>query len=240
MGHILRTLVQTAWDIAQGALSLPNGHYVPDIDCPIPMVATGNPTSFIADVDTGYILAQGWINRFKGLFEEIKVHSITAHFMPYEPEDSFGEYAFGIWDYNENANPSSFLTMLGLPSSIVRKSGQPSSLVWYPTEPDDRNWHKITDTHKWCSVAIYQSEAKYNKSAQPITVGVEGKIVIEAKLTFRGKPVQPSIGRDAPADSFAFKQYQRENPCLCRKCAQVLLRRLIVSNSGSTSPFQAV
>lgn len=237
MGHIMRTIVQTAWDIAQGALRTPDG----------PLTISENPTQFTMEkIDNGWILAQGWLDRFKGLFKEVKVHKITAHYMPYDSPTNPGEYAFVLCDYGEDKMPSSFSECVGAPASVIRKSGRPARLVWYPTEPDDRNWHDLADTHNWCSFALYQSEPKYvvdipGSDPKGFISGVEGKIIIDLDASFRGKPSKPTPGvfadRDAPSDSAAFKEYQRQHPCLCRKCLRKIMHHYMTSISGSSSPF---
>lgn len=242
MGHLLRTVVQTAWDIAQGALSIPDSHSLFNDDSHIllsqPSFApAGNPVTWTAwNLDNGWLLAQGWLDRFKGLFKEVKVHKITAHYMPYESITAVGEYAFALWDKDQDAGPSSFSETIGTPSSVIRKNGQPARLVWYPTEPDDRNWHQLTDDHIWCSSCLFQAESVYNvdpaytpgTSVRPNSqiVGVEGKVVIDVDASFRGKPTKPTTGTTI---------------CTCRKCLRLIIPRLMpTSTSGSTTPFSMV
>lgn len=247
-GHIMRSVVQTAWDIAQGALKGP----IVYPDCGIIHKVTPNGTSWNAvDIDNGWLLAQGWLDRFKGLFNEIKVHSITAHYMPYESITSPGEYVMALWDYNQDTTPNSFAEALGMPASVVRKNGQPSRLTWYPTEPDDRNWMLLSSPHKWCSCVLFEAESVYNVSVptdpsantpRGEIAGVQGKIIIELDASFRGKPKKPTVnGRDSPAASEEFKQYQRDNPCLCRKCLPGLLKsirfKMSEFDSHPGSPF---
>lgn len=247
MGHIMRTVVQTAWDIAQGALQVPDSHRQFDdhshLSLPQPLMkATANGTQWTQwNIDTRWLLAQGWIDRFKGLFKQIKVHRITAHYLPYESITAMGEYVFGLWDKDQDSVPDSFSTAVGTPSSVIRKNGQPAKLVWYPTEPDDRNWHTLNDAHNYCSSCLFQAESSYNydppnNTGQPVqpsatVVGVEGKIIIDVDASFRGKPESPRV-----------TGYQK---CVCRKCIRPVLARLIAasetaSESGSTTPFMSV
>lgn len=242
MGHILRTVVQTAWDIAQGALSIPDSHSALSDDSHLslsqPILApAGNPVSWSQwNIDNGWLLAQGWLSRFKGLFKEVKIHKITAHYMPYESITAAGEYAFALWDKDQDAGPNNFSETVGSPASVVRKNGQPARLVWYPTEPDDRNWHQLTDDHIWCSSCLYQAETNYNvdPAIDPNTtlepkaqvVGVEGKVIIDVDASFRGKPVAPAIDKTI---------------CTCRKCLRRIIPHLLAtSSSGSTTPFSMV
>lgn len=243
MGHIMRTVVQTAWDIAQGALSSPDSHNRSfdqshlTLKQPIFSVQPNGTSWRQWNIDNGWLLAQGWLSRFKGLFKEFKVHRITAHYMPYEPITSVGEYVFALWDKDQDAGPENFSEAVGAPASVIRKNGQPARLVWYPTEPEDRNWHQLTDDHIYCSSALFQAEDVYNTDpsfapnakVQPKQqiVGVEGKIVIDVDASFRGKPVEPKI------NSFL--------RCTCRKCIRPLLGSLLTTSlSGSTTPFSHV
>lgn len=242
MGHIMRTIVQTAWDIAQGALSTPETHRAFDDEShlllPNPVFTpTVNGTSWKQwNIDNGWLLAQGWIDRYKGLFKEVKVHKITAHYMPYESATSMGEYIFALFDKDQDAPPSSFSEAIGMPSSVVRKNGQPAKLVWYPTEPEDRNWIDLSSNHIYCSSCLFQAESAYNydppvKPGAALTpnveiVGIEGKVIIDVDASFRGKPSQPksSVTR-----------------CLCKRCIKPVINRLIIaSESGSTTPFSSV
>lgn len=239
MGHILRTIVQTAWDITQGALSIPHDHFAPDRGHI--MVSTGNPSNFSATIDNGWLLAQGWLDRFKGLFTEIKVHSIVCHFLPYESITAPGEYAFAVCDYEQDAAPNSFSEMVGMPASVIRKNGTPSKLTWYPTEPDDRNWILLSSTHKWCSTYLWQAEGMYNIEVPvptrqaPVVYqessGVQGKIVVEVNASFRGKPKKPSVGYHSPANSDAYREYLKDNPCVCNKCMKLLMKGLLSRRS---------
>lgn len=237
MGHIMRTVVQTAWDIAQGALSISETHNqfndtsFMSLSQPL-FTPSANGTSYNEwNIDNGWILAQGWLQRFKGLFKEMKVHRITAHYMPYEPITSAGEYIFSMWDKDQDAGPTNFSQCVGNPASVIRKNGQPSRLVWYPTEPEDRNWHQLTDDHIYCSFCIIQAEKAYNVdpavtpgqtvSPRAQIVGVEGKIIIDVEASFRGKPIEPHVATN----------------CTCRRCIRPLLRNLLSpSKSGSTTP----
>lgn len=241
MGHVMRTVVQTLWDITQGALS----------STPISKTSA-NPTNVTQDIDDGWILAQYWINRFKGLFKEIKLHSLVAHFVPYETITAPGEYIFTLCDYGENSTPSSVANAVGMPASVIRKNGSPAKLVWYPTEPEDRNWHVIGDQHKYCSFTLREMEDSYNTDDnppgnRPRTVGIQGKVVIEANASFRGKPDSPTVQhplRDSPAGSAEYKQYQQTITCTCRKCIRPFLRDFVnsirPSMSGTSSPFSVV
>lgn len=238
MGHVMRTIVQTAWDIAQGALSIPETHSNFDdgshltLTQPIFKTSANNTSWTTWNIDNGWLLAQGWINRFKGLFNQIKVHRITAHYVPYESVTAVGEYVFGLWDQNQDFGPTDFRSAIGTPSSVVRKNGQPAKLVWYPTEPEDRNWHSLDDNHIYCSTCLFQAETAYNVdpaytpggTVQPQAqiVGVEGKVIIDVEASFRGKPAQP----------------KGTVQCVCRKClATVIPNLLLASTSGSTTPF---
>lgn len=239
MGHVMRTIVQTAWDIAQGALSVPDSHSHFDDQSHITLsqpefAIAPNGTSWTQwNIDNGWLLAQGWLDRFKGLFKEVKIHRITAHYMPYEPVTSLGEYVFALWDKDQDAGPNSFSEAIGSPASVVRKNGQPARLVWYPTEPEDRNWHQLTDGHIYCSSCLFQAEKAYNfdpaykpgSSAAPQAqiVGVEGKVIVDVDASFRGKPVKPNV--------------QGFRRCTCRRCVRSILDTLMTSRSGSTTPF---
>lgn len=236
MGHIWRSVIQAAWDIAQGALSLGALKITS---------AKSNPVAVAYDCDDGWLLADYWRNRVKGLFREMKVHRITAHYVPYESITAPGEYIFTLCDYGENITPSSMAEAIGSPASVVRKNGMPAKLVWYPTEPDDRNWHIIGDEHKYCTFSLRQMESTYNvdtldnkNTAQ--TVGVQGKVVIECEASFRGKPSSPTynVAYDAPRDSPEQQEYLESIKCLCQKCLRPLLKRMLIpSGSGSSSPF---
>lgn len=246
MGHIMRTVVQTAWDIAQGALSLPEHlQHIDDqshltMDQPI-FKPQANGTNWKQwNIDNGWLLAQGWIERFKGLFKEVKVHRITAHYLPYEPIDAVGEYVFALWDKDQDVGPNNFSEAVGTPASVVRKNGQPARLVWYPTEPEDRNWHDLSDQHIYCSSCLYQAETSYNVDPDTTPgaavtpksrlVGVEGKVIIDVDASFRGKPSQPNV-------SPSLASRNSKSLCTCRKCLRKILGSLMTSSSGSTTPF---
>lgn len=182
MGHIMRTVVQAAWDVMQGALQFVHPHGFPTTasDPPKPSPKE-NPTDIYVSCDDGWILAQFWKDRFMGLFKEMKVHRITAHFMPYESITSPGDYIFSLSDYGENSKPTNVNDKFGMSASVIRKNGQPSKLVWFPTEPDDRNWHVIGDGHKYCDFSVQELEPSYNVDIpgganKKQKVGVQGKI----------------------------------------------------------------
>lgn len=229
MGHIMREVVQTAWDIAQGALSVSTSTKSPfvSISTHTPVAATDSPTHWDSgNMNDGWLFAQGWIDRFKGLFREYKVHKITAHYMPYESPMSPREYVFCLWDEGENEGTSSFFSGIGAPASVVRKSGTPSRLVWIPTEPEDRNWHPFGDSHEWCRATVASSEARYRDAPPGMSQGsVAGKIIIEVDASFRGKPSAPRSS--SPYGSLEFRDYSRSIRCVCSRC----LRRLLNSKT---------
>lgn len=221
-GHVFRTVIQTAWDIAQGALSI-NG------DLTAPLTAASNPTSWVKkDMDAGWMLAQGWLDKFKAMFNEFKVHRITAHYMPYAPITAMGEYIFTLWDEGQN-NPEekfTFLSLLGSPASVVRKSSQPAKLTWVPTEPEDRNWHPFSDGHKWCSASVASAETTYHAEPSQVSTAyrtnaqaanVAGKIIIEADVSARGKP-STNKSNLAPYGSAEYSAYMNYMRCTCVKC----------------------
>lgn len=236
--HHMRSRIQTAWDISQGSITASKSHYIPGAYT----VPTQDPSMWnLINVTLPYLFAHGWLEGLKKLFNQVKVHRITANYVPYAPITDPGEYIFGLWDFKENASPTSFSSLLGTPASVVKKIGQPSRLTWHPTEPDDRNWFELSSLHQFCSVAVYSAEDVYNQDvpAQTSTVdqqhaNVAGKIIITVDASFRGKP----------------STIKGVSQCTCSKCLRALflsrpsLRGLLegftiesVGDSGPSSPY---
>lgn len=251
MGHLMRTVIQTAWDVAQGALKvsrftqspfvgLPHVHPTP-ISVPEP-----NPIYWkLENMKDSDLFSQGWLDRLKGLFREYKVHSIVAHYMPYAPSTAMGEYCFTLYDEGENDVSTSFSTAIGTPASVVRRTSQPSRLMWYPTEPEDRNWHSFGDAHKWTSATIAAAEAVYH--AQPDVpnsddqshkeaANIAGKIVIEVDVSARGKPSSTKRAF-APYGSVEFSEYQELIQCDCRKCLRIARLSSIRTHTTLSTPI---
>lgn len=227
LGHIFRNVVQTFWDISQGSFSNTND--------PSSAVATDSPISWNTSMDVGWLLAQGWADRYKGLFHECKVHRIVVHFMPYAPPTEPGEYSFTLSDFDENTSINSFIDAVGAPASVIRKTGQPARLEWFPTEPEDRNWQKLGDRHQWCTATLYAAESVYKtnpdegiaKQSYQAKGSIAGKIVAEVDMSFRGKPPKPQpAGYDAPFDSPEFRSYSKSIRCTCRRCLRIQLSEL--------------
>lgn len=259
-GHILRTVIQTAWDIAQGAL------YVPPTFAVLPGLfdnatahrldkLTPNPSTWTSgNMDDGWLFAQSWRDRVKHLFRQYKVHSITAHYVPYASNTAPGEYIFALWDAQENETPNSFSSALGMPASVIRKTHQPSKLVWYPTEPDDRNWHAFEDKHSWCVASIDSAEGIYHV-AQPTpntitkeyksAANIAGKVIIEVDATFRGTPSPSLLAYEHLCNAELRARYLDAIRCRCRKCkrsqsiaafhAEGLLTSEVVANANEPS-----
>lgn len=223
MGHVMRTVVQCVWDIAQGALTTPYKL----------TAATDLPSSWTGEnLNIGWLLSQGWDKRFQGLFHEYKIHKVTAHFMPYANTTQTGEYCFTLWDSNENTMPSTFTEAVGSPASVVRKTYQPAKLVWYPTEPEDRDWHTFGDKHPWVSSSLHAAETLYKAPAPDApakhdkdfiiseSADISGKVIIETELSARGKPKTPTIPRCVPSDRVD-EYIEMITTCLCVKCLRI-------------------
>lgn len=236
----MRTVIQTAWDIAQGVLTASPTSKSPYLHEPFftpkPATSAENPYNWDSGaIDEGWIFAHGWIDRIKACFAEYKVHKITAHYLPYAPATAMGEYCFTLWDDGENATPSSFVSSIGVPASVVRKLSQPAKLVWYPTEPDDRNWHAFGDKHHWCRSTVYSAESIYqsepdvevtNTKVYKETANIAGKIIIEADVSARGKPTGPGVF--APYGSVEYGEWQDRVRCCCTRCTRRLTRQLLL------------
>lgn len=237
--HMMRSRIQTAWDISQGSLSRSVTHYAPALTTP-----TQDPSSWkTINFTSEKIFAHGWLSALRALFNEVKIHRITAHYVPYAPITDPGEYIFGLWDSQENGDPTGFSNLLGTPASVVRKSGQPAKLTWYPTEPEDRNWNPLNSDHQYCSAAIYAAEEFYNqdvpqaKDANTIDkqhCNIAGKIIVTVDSSFRGKP----------------SSLKTTSRCTCRKCLFLLfssrpkcdrlfsrLATTTIADSEPSSPF---
>lgn len=242
MGHILREVVQTAWDVTQGALKASTDTQFFGHKHHVPSLYAESPTNWDSgNMNDGWLFSQGWIDRFKGLFREYKVHKITAHYMPYASITSMGDYVFDLWDEGQNAASGSWVEGVGTPASVIRKTGTPSRLVWYPTEPEDRNWHPFGDGHEWCRATLAQAESYY-RSEPDIKVSdkdrlykeasnVAGKIIIEVDASFRGKSAKQKSAH-APYGSMEYVQYQRTINCMCKRC----LRKWLITQAASFSP----
>lgn len=236
--HHMRSRIQTAWDISQGSIAASKSHYAPGTYT----VPTQDPSSWnLINVTLPFLFAHGWLDGLKRLFNQVKVHRVTANYVPYAPITDPGEYIFGLWDFKENASPTSFSSLLGTPASVVKKIGQPSRLTWHPTEPDDRNWFELSSQHQFCSVAVYSAEEVYNQDVPAKTSTVDqqhaniaGKIIITVDASFRGKP----------------STINGVSQCTCSKCLRTLflsrpsLRGLLegftiesVGDSGPSSPY---
>lgn len=225
--HLFRTVVQTIWSIDQGALTV----HPSAVHCPRDKLTTGTimPTQkLFGRMSIDNILEQGWKKRFQGLFNEIKIHRITAHYLPYASMETSGEYVFALWDADQNADPQTASDLVGMPASVIRPMRVPSKLTWKPTEPEDRNWHKFDDQHAWCSAAIFAFETIYkvpletkNKNPALDQVGTEmaniaGKVIVEVDLSARGKPKEPQIGDPSSIGSLLATPH-----CCCKKCLQL-------------------
>lgn len=248
-GHIMRSIIQTAWDIAQGALSALPQHPVLFPVADTFTTIEHNPNSWDSGAMTAKeLLAQGWLDRLKGMFREIKLHKITAHYMPYCSTTAMGEYAFTLWDADENDTPKSFSKSLGMPASVIRRSAVPSRLVWVPTEPDDRNWHLLSDDHKYCQSTIQAAEAFYHAQPDVATTAtdvyqesanVSGKIIIEVDASYRGKPSSNALA-NMPSSSSGYLRYCELTKCTCSKCERLtrLTRLEAVTNKMTPKPVK--
>lgn len=215
-GHIFRTVVQTAWDIAQGALQLGDGK--------------DNPKDWYnLAINADTLLAQGWFDKFKAMFNELKVNKITAHYVPYASFGAMGEYIFTLSDEGQDGTNLTFASALGSPASVVRKSYQPAKLVWVPTEPEDRNWHPFADGHTFCASTLAAAEKDYNSQPTvPATdtrtykesANLAGKIVLEVDVSARGKP-KTDTHYLSPSTSAEFQAYSEYYRCECRKCSRI-------------------
>lgn len=210
--HSMRSRIQTAWDITQGSLQRSRTHYAPG---PV-STPTQDPSSWTRmNFSSALIYTHGWLAALKALFHEVKIHQITAHYVPYAPITDPGEYIFGLWDSKENGDPKGFSNLLGTPASVIRKTGQPAKLTWHPTEPEDRNWNTLDSDHIYCSSAIYAAEEWYNQDIPQTTnsntiekqhCNIAGKIIVTVDSSFRGKP----------------STLQDTRRCTCRKCLSIL------------------
>lgn len=187
MANIFRSVVQCAWDVAQGVLSF-EGDTVH---------ASDHPTNVKVDADFGYLLAQDWRQRYSVLFREAKIHKVEAWFMPYASITHPGLYVFNISDIDENKiDNAAGVWNLGAPGSVVRRMNQVGYRVWYPTEPDDRNWFVLSSDHRFLTYAISAAEKAYweqtsDKSGNPLDVkenaSIAGKLIVNTHASFRGK-----------------------------------------------------
>lgn len=214
MANIFRSVVQTAWDVAQGALS--------------GVGTSAHPTDVVVDADNGYLLAQGWRTRYAGLFREIKVHKVEAWYMPYAQSTDPGLYTFTISDYGENAiSNGAGMAAIGVPGTVCRRMNQTAYACWYPTEPSDREWQLISDDHKWLTYTIKSAETGYwvhadaNREAQH-QASLAGKVIINTHASFRGK------GDGRIANGF----------CGCNKCIRINARRIHLEEEREREEYE--
>lgn len=238
--HMMRSRIQIAWDISQGQLQRSKTHYAPG---PV-ATPTQDPSHWKRlDFKAANIYAQGWMSALKALFQEVKIHRITAHYVPYAPITDPGEYVFGLWDSKENGDPSGFSNLLGTPASVVRKSGQPAKLTWYPTEPEDRNWNPLDSDHIYCSSAIYAAEEWYNQDVPQAYnssnidrqhSNISGKIIVTVDSSFRGKPSSIKDTRRCTCRKCLFILFSNR-PNLDRLCSHIATHT--IASSDPSSPF---
>lgn len=235
LGHLLRTVIQGVWSIPQGVIST-DSIGSDRMDCG--GVGVIDPPAYWikADMDERYLFPGGWLDRYKGLFNEYKVHNIVAHYVPYSSFTSPGEYVFALWDCGQNASPRNFTDCIGIPSSVVRKSYQPAVLEWFPTEPEDKNWHTFGDKHVWCSSCVISAQAIYK---DPIATedpagatlterpNVAGKVTLDVTASFRGKSKKGTPGLHSPSDTSEYRLYCDLISCECRKCRKVFRRKAL-------------
>lgn len=236
LSNIFRSVIQSAWDVAQGALSASSSSNLTAI----------NPSQWsMEDIKDDGIFASGNKKPYQQLFREYKVHKITAHYVPYAGQNEPGEYVFSLFDSGEN-NPdiTSFKPILGRSASVVRKSYQPSRLTWFPTEPDDRNWHVFGDAHSWVSALISAAESNYHvqtdeaantSTAYQHRANISGKIIVECDVSCRGRSdnFRQTLTSDAERALYADVIRCRCSKCLrCERLKQ--LRQLLAS--GTSAP----
>lgn len=217
MSFFMRTVIQGVWDISQGSTETPT---------PVSTWTSGS-------MDDGWLFPEGWKKRLQYLFSEYRVKKIVAHYVPYAPITTFGEYVFALWDVGMHGFDINPLTLVGTPASTVRKQGEPSTLVWYPTEPDDKNWHPFGDFHKWCTASLASFESTYvtsephdsKKSSTTVqSAQIAGKVIVEVHVHLRGKSSNTC-------------SVQSPSMCCCRKCLSRLnIAALVREHIQPTSP----
>lgn len=225
MSNIFRSVVQTAWDIAQGALSSPCNKYT--------VGGSADPTSVDVDVGFEYLLAQGWRDKYAALFREAKIHKVETWYLPYASVTEPGMYVFNVSDFDENTLSKKVgLSNIGAPGTVVRKMNEVGYRVWYPTEPSDKEWQLISSNHTFLTYVITTVEQGYyvHGDAKKDTVrntSLAGKIVVNVHASFRGQ------GGIAPTDL---------EPCFCVKCSRIRARseynRTLADNASITEHFE--
>lgn len=227
MANVFRSIVQTAWDVAQGALTSSCGTYT--------LQASADPKTVKQDVDFGYLFAQGWRAKYAGLFKEAKIHRVETWFLPYASITDPGLYVFNVSDLNENSLDTDFGKLIGTPGTVVRKINEIGHRVWFPTEPSDREWQVLNQNHTFLTFVLSAAESAYwiHTYLPPVdTAGVKpkavdtkvnaslaGKIIVDVHASFRGKG-------DGVTEI---------TPCFCRKCTRLRANREYLNRLSSPS-----